>query len=653
MPRLTRELYRARFWALALLVTAWLCAAAQAAADRRVGPPDMGDRAVRRRIVERLAQASRHRKAVAWDIARGHGWTPIVQTKWATLELMAVQGDRVYCYRTCNVNAAISIAADLIRNTIPYDANGHDLIVGIWDAGAVRPTHQELAGRVNVMENIDNHYHSTHVGGTVAAAGVRPDALGMAPSVLIDSYDWNDDLAQMTSRAMSYPNEPDTIQLSNHSYGYAAGWEHSTSPPHWYGTWGHRESDYFGLYDSETAQWDELCYNVAYYLPFKSAGNDRSDQAPADGEVFEYYKFPRWRRKVYDSSSDPCDDGWDNGGFDTISPISCAKNIMTVGAVHDGVSGSVRDPERATMATFSVWGPTDDGRIKPDIVANGIGLYSATASSDSSYESYSGTSMSAPSAAGAAALLVDYYDRLFPGQAMRAGTLKALIIHTADDLGKPGPDYKFGWGLINTEAAAEQIRDCWRFPDANVIVEGVLDDANTLKSYTFGWDGCGGVRATVCWTDPPATGGNDLDDPTPRLVNDLDLRILDPNGFVYYPYVLDPANPNTPAATADNVLDNVEQVAIASPNIPGDYIVQVSYKGVLANNQQHFSLIVSGNDVGQRPADLNDDGLVDLKDVAILVDYWLQNKLSADIAPDCGDMVIDFLDFAELARDFE
>ncbi|GAH97791.1 unnamed protein product, partial [marine sediment metagenome] len=261
-------------------------------------------------------------------------------------------------------------------NTLPYNVNGADLIVGIWDSGAVRTTHQEFGGRVVVMDGASNANHSTHVGGTIGAAGVVANALGMAPSVLIDSYEWTSDVSEMTSRAMSYPNEPDKIQASNHSYGYVCGWEHGFSPPRWYGTWGDRESEYFGIYDSYVVPWDNLCYNAPYYLPFKAIGNDRSDKAPLEGETFEYYRFPKWRTNNYDPLKDPYDDGWDNGGFDTIMTVGVAKNIMTVGAVNDAVSAGVRDPSQGTMTSFSGWGPTDDGRIKPDIVTNGVGLYS-------------------------------------------------------------------------------------------------------------------------------------------------------------------------------------------------------------------------------------------------------------------------------------
>jgi len=610
----------------------------------------LADPAIRQQIVDRLAGESEKRKAAAWAIAQKQGWVPKGEFNGVSFELMGIENNGVCIYRTCNVNAAISVASDLVRNTYPYDVNGAGLTVGIWDAGAVRSTHQEFVGRVTIRDGAANHDHSTHVGGTIGAAGVVAAALGMAPSIHIDSYEWTSDLSEMTSRAMSYPNEPNKIQVSNHSYGWACGWETGSWSgnygPHWFGTWGYRESDYFGLYDSDTSNLDGICYNAPYYLPFRAAGNDRDDSAPSPGDRFWYINGGFWRSKKYNSSQDPYSDGWDNGGFDTILRGSAGKNVMTIGAVDDAVTGGVRDISKAAMASFSGWGPTDDGRIKPDIVTNGIGLYSSTAGSDSSYASYSGTSMATPGAAGSAMLLVNYYKKLFPSQAMRASTIKALILHTADDLGNPGPDYTFGWGLMNTKAAADQIKYHSIFPGINKIAEGELDDVNSTAAYHFKWDTTSPVRATLCWTDPCAPESTGLDNRSPRLINDLDLRIIDPNGLVYYPYVLDVNNPANTATTGDNRRDNVEQVFISSPAIPGSYTVQVSHKGTLANGQQYYSLILSG----QSPADFDGSGIVDFNDLKVITDNWLTAEPSADIAPPGGDGNVDFLDFAEFAK---
>ena len=88
-----------------------------------------------------------------------------------------------------------------------------------------------------------------------------------------------------------------------------------------------------------------------------------------------------------------------------------------------------------SMQTYSGWGPTDDGRMKPDVVANGFRLYSSDNSADNGYDDGSGTSAASAHAAGSAILLQEYFSEQLPGSAMRASTLNALLIVTADALG--------------------------------------------------------------------------------------------------------------------------------------------------------------------------------------------------------------------------
>src|SRR5690606_3289267 len=89
--------------------------------------------------------------------------------------------------------------------------------------------------------------------------------------------------------------------------------------------------------------------------------------------------------------------------------------------------------------------------------AKGVNTFSSVASSNFAYGTMSGTSMASPSVAGGAILLQQHYNDLNQ-EFMLASTLKGLIIHTADEAGTaPGPDYRFGWGLMNTERAAEVI----------------------------------------------------------------------------------------------------------------------------------------------------------------------------------------------------
>jgi hypothetical protein len=235
---------------------------------------------------------------------------------------------------------------------------------------------------------------------------------------------------------------------------------------------------------------------------------------------------------------------------------------------------------------------------------------------------------------------------------MRASTIKGLIIHTADDLGNSGPDYKFGWGLMNAEAAAKQIRLHYYFPAAKKIVESVLNAVNTMETYTIVCNGNIPIKATLCWTDPPASAAIGLDNPSPRLINDLDLRIIEPNGSAtYYPFVLNPRRPSDAATTGDNILDNVEQVLITSPRCPGTYTVQVSHKGTLTNNQQYYSLIISGQVQAEiLPADLYMDGLINFLDLRIMLQNWLVENEPNVPGNMNGDNIVDFTDFAEFAN---
>jgi len=131
-------------------------------------------------------------------------------------------GQVVY-FITHNTNAAISTGANLL-NASPYNLTGSGIVVGVWDGGAGRAAHQEFGGRLVVMDGAALNDHATHVAGTVIASGVVANAKGMAPSANVDSYDWNNDKTEMTTRGAAAANESGKIFLSNHSYGYASGW---------------------------------------------------------------------------------------------------------------------------------------------------------------------------------------------------------------------------------------------------------------------------------------------------------------------------------------------------------------------------------------------------------------------------------------------
>lgn len=544
------------------------------------------DPAARAQAVESLRRREEQSRARALERAAREGWTAAGPVDLANL--VEIRNNTVYVRTTFNRDAAISTAANVLRQA-PFGLDGAGLTVGVWDQGAVRPTHTEFGGRVVVKDGAANVNHSTHVGGTIGASGVSVSAKGMAPSVWIDSYNWDYDTTEVAQRAMTVSGEDDKVPLSNHSYGFQAGWSQGT----WYGTWGDSEAEGFGQYDPYCVALDALSYGAPYYLHFKAAGNDRNDGAPVPGQTFSYYDSG-WQQKIYNPLTDPPADGWDQGGYDTLAFDANAKNVITVGAVNDAVEGTNRSLAMATMSLFSSWGPTDDGRVKPDIVADGVSLYSTYSSSDSSYGYSSGTSMATPNAAGSAVLVAQYYRLLFENQYMRASTLKGLLIHTADDLGNAGPDYRFGWGLINCLAAAEHIRGAHDWTNSPRMLEAAITPETPSVEVPFTWDNIHPIRATLCWTDLPGTTQDGLDNRTPVLVHDLDLRIVTPSGAIALPYTLDPANPTADATPGTNRVDNVEQVFISAPE-PGRYRIQIGLTGSLQTNEQWFSLLVAGS----------------------------------------------------------
>ena len=286
-----------------------------------------------------------------------------------------------------NATSAQRIHADEVRS-LPYYADGTGVLIGVWDSGRVG-THSDLGNRVTAIDSeAPISEHTTHVAGTIGGSGAgNPAATGMAPNVNIRSYDWNFDLKEMREAART------GVRLSNNSYGVQIGWYQVPGVG-----WQDAGSQSFGLYSSTTSEWDQVVYDTGLIV-FIAAGNDRDDG-------------PDW----------PIGPRID-GPFDTIGTVASGKNVITIGASTDSDE----------MTSYSSWGPTNDGRVKPDLIANGDGLLSTLP--DNTYASFSGTSMATPGAVGASALLHELHTQNFLGN-LRADTCKALLIHGAADLGR-------------------------------------------------------------------------------------------------------------------------------------------------------------------------------------------------------------------------
>jgi len=506
-------------------------------------------------LQNKFTMANTKAKQEAVQRAKIMGWPVKGIDHGVAFELvrLTADGQPVY-YQTENYYAAKTINTDKLYSggNLGLNIQGQNMIVGIWDGGAVRATHQFLTGRVTQRDGAifngpdDLNRHATHVTGTMIANGVTRYR-GMAFNASVWAQDWINDDAEMAARAA------EGLLLSNHSYGMRS-----------FNYYGQRLIDvyWFGKYSDEARNWDEIMFNAPYYLAVDAAGNDR------------YYAA----------------NGSNKGGYDMLTGNSTNKNGLTVAAVRRVSSYS--SPSSVVMSGFSNWGPTDDGRIKPEISAQGVSVSSCTSDTDTSTDTYDGTSMAAPTVTGSLLLLQQLYHETY-GNYIKSATVKALALHTAREAGShPGPDYAFGWGLMDTAKAAETIVDNGL---SSLIKEITLNQGETY-SFTVEADGTEPLMASICWTDPAGhvitgTPADLLDNSTPALVNDLDIRITK-NSTVYYPWKLNPANPSAAATTGDNLVDNFEKIQVN--NASGSYTITISHKGNLKYNKQDVSIIVTG-----------------------------------------------------------
>ncbi len=443
-----------------------------------------------------------------------------------------------------NYDAAVSVKVDELWSggDSGYDLDGEGIIVGVWEAGGVAlAEHNELEGRVEVIDEMaDVTFHATHVTGTIISEGNNINARGMAPGAIAKNSDSDNDIAELASYAL------DGGLLTNHSYGTILT---------------QNNQHVLGIYTSAAGLWDRLLFNSPYLLSCKSAGNTR-------------------------------DDGFNSqdNGYDQLLNASCAKNNLVVGAIDD-VDG-LSSPTDFNESSFSSWGPTDDWRIKPDITANGVGVFSCSNQGVNAYNNSSGTSMSVATVTGAAALLQQYYERL-NGEYMKSATVKALILGTADELGPhDGPDFREGWGLMNARKAADAI--------FNNGTESLIRESS-INEYTTDFipvqiEAGAEVSVMIAWTDPDNPDVGQGENLMPSLMNDLDVRLIGPDG-TYMPWMMDPQIFGTEFGNAaikgDNFRDNVERIN-ATIIEGGVYEVIVSHKNGVLDDYQDYSLVITG-----------------------------------------------------------
>ena len=472
----------------------------------------------------------------------------------------------------------------------PYGLSGDGVSVMVYDSGTARATHLDFAGRLFARDASALRNHSTHVAGTIGGDGAASSGVnrGMAPGVTIQSYGFGWDLSGVPLYSNPGDLEADYADaIQNRAVAIANNSISSNV------TLNNLPCTLMGDYSVTAALYDAIitgslgrpvCVVIAN-------GNERST--------------PR-------CSAD---------GFRSTSSPATAKNAICV--------GNINSNDEVVYQTSS-WGPTDDGRLKPEIVAPGcqsdddFGVTSTGSASDASYSVLCGTSMSAPTVSGCVALLLEDYRAIRGGPDPTNAMIKAVLAQTAHDLENPGPDFMTGYGSIRIVPAIELMRD-GRFES------GALDDDETDALFVTLTPEANELRITLAWDDPPAAPNV-----VATLVNDLDLRLTDPSGGVHYPWTLSAATPAAAAiqTQADRV-NNIEQVAVVSP-MAGRWKIEVVGHAV-PMGPQDFSLTSSLALTRAAPAagDLNCDGIVSVADIPAFVTALSNPAQYTSMFPTC------------------
>ena len=439
----------------------------------------------------------------------------------------------------------------------PYDLDGSGLDVLVYDSGQAED-HIDYDGRLIHGDTETPSYHSTHVAGIIGGdgsnsidqGGTNLQWRGMAPAIDLISYG----TSYAGSGPIFYEDVPDIeadfaaaqnthgADLANASLGsniYDNGYD----------------CNLMGNYGASSVLIDQIVRggNTAVdigdkYITAWSVGNERNHTTSC-GDTYA-----------------------------TIAPPAAAKNPIHVGA---------SNTDDNSMTSFSSWGPTDDGRIKPIVVAGGCqtdGDYGVTSTDNfpaDGYQVLCGTSMAAPAVSGSITLMLQHYRDVFNTSGrFWPSTAKAILMQTADDFGNPGPDYQWGYGQVDAVAAVDLIsRRAFR---QETIDQGEVDVFTLVVP-----EGTDPLTVSLAWDDHEATINAN-----PTLINNLDLELVDTDGTVWHPWVLNPSSPANNASRGVDNRNNQEQVQVPAPET-GTWLVRV--KGTtIPEGPQDYSLACEG-----------------------------------------------------------
>ncbi len=456
-----------------------------------------------------------------------------------------------------------------IAQAAPFNLDGSGITVLLYDAGRAGGTgggnfgqiHPDYSSRLTFGDTAPFSAHAAHVAGTIGGDGSSSVAglyRGMAPGVTMLSYGFESD----GTNVFLYSN-PGDLQTD------------------------YTDAIMLGADISNNSIGTNTCSNG---FPCAITGDYGVTSALIDAIVAGSLGSPF--RVIWANGNErtcttcPLVDR-PASGYHSTAPPSGAKNHVSVGAINSNDD---------TMTTFSSWGPTDDGRLKPDIVApgcqstddlavtstnTGLGLFG--------YSLMCGTSMATPTVTGLSALLLQDYRVQFPGQPdFRNSTLKILLAQNAVDLGNTGPDYQNGYGSVRIEPTINSMR-------TGGFLENQVAQGQTFSIPITVQAGDTELKVTLAWDDAPGTPNVD-----PALVNDLDLQVFSPSSVRHYPWILDPANPELPATACvgggctmadEDHINNIEQVVVNNPEV-GVWTIEVMGTNV-PTGPQSFSLVGS------------------------------------------------------------